>query len=161
MKKRRRYGAHPDASKHRMLAIKQVCDYVYNTVVSQLAVSLQKLAEHKEAVDGIRASSNISKAVDSVILDSLSTSDVLHRTEEKTNKTEMGVGQDHCEGVPLLPVEVIKRHRLSLQEIKALPRFSGYELGKLSKVCLVAFTCLIRILSGTLCKKYSSPDNQG
>ena len=31
---RDRYGAHPDASKHRMLAIKQVCNYVYNTAAN-------------------------------------------------------------------------------------------------------------------------------
>lgn len=31
--KKSRYGAHPDASKHKMLAIKQVCNYVFNTAV--------------------------------------------------------------------------------------------------------------------------------
>ena len=73
-----------------------------------------------------------------MILDSLNTSAVSHQTEKnKAEGIELGVGQVQFEGVPLLPIEVIKRHRLSLQEIKALPRFSGYDLGKPSKVCFL------------------------
>ena len=75
--------------------------------------------------------------MNSVVLDSLSTiASLKSEKKKKAENKEKGVGQGRCGDVPLLPVEVIARHRLSLSEITAMPHFRDYEHGIPSKVCV-------------------------
>lgn len=91
---------------------------------------MQKLTEteKREGEEGSSAA-DLDKALNSTLLQTLSFSKVQESGKKK------GVGQEKYEEVFLLPEEVIARHRLSLAEIRALPRFSRYDPGEPSKVC--------------------------
>ena len=60
--------------------------------------------------------------------------------EHATVKCEMG--KDYCPVVQPLPLQIIERHKLTVAQLKARPRFRDYCPGEPSKVCMCVRVCV-------------------